>query len=905
MFKMMAPKRLRLALSLVVVTLPLIGGRTASSTDDIARLRELPYPFHQVVSFSDDADELKPWHGAALHRVFNQELGLPITDSIWPHGSDRLSTMFLGPDRLNRTPTGVDGLPAYALLLREWHRGNIDQFHGWQEDSTYQLRNVFEPTITLSSAQTIIDLPPTASDIVNEQRQNVRLYLNGEPPADLSVTLSDRTGRTLTYGPDQIAKGRNVQLKKDSKFTIVELLIPTEGDTFDHLALNAGEMDHVTLNAPSCSTGCGVSVTRIERDDFSRQTVMAEAPILADWNMRPALLTSHGGNTLAQDFGVAGKYYEVPRAPGTIFNDPSVVVKREAHATDETSHAYHADILKTLGVEGIWSYFPADPSHYFGPLKSDFRKPLPALTNTYPGFYNVPRSTTGNFDRSSADAFANDLGHLLPTLSYEDRKNLYCGLRCDSAQGDSFAMLVAASVEMIHNGDTVRHFWYTHFGSGGSTFLHTPQEPVTPVIRKWMQRLSNLVYNFDGTVPDSQRVWSPPGSTWVRYQQMRKAIASHIEINDKDNRITITPWLDEVTGRMIPDPHAGSRDLHGLTIYMTDPQNTRVFVGDTELHAFTRNPPDETSKTSITLVDDNSPTAILDHVALFEKGRVSIDHGEAQERQAKVNEPDGSKILSLTADNAGRAEVLFTPSRLEFWNTSHIQLALRKLAPSLGKRNPAAGNIEIDLMMDDGKIVSINEQDTPELELLPSSQWHIAPVSVSNEWRYETLDVAALDWPDLNTTTEKWNRPPLPLGKVKGVRIALVNAKPGTVLELADLRALRPNPNGEAEDGGKLVAGRVTKDGQIGLPQVKIRVTSSTSGLLKAVTNDDGYFFLPHRQKGELLSIMARINGQNCAIEQGRRIEIAKNEVELDVNAGNCQQLVSSADDVFETSMIP
>jgi len=214
---------------------------------------------------------------------------------------------------------------------------------------------------------------------------------------------------------------------------------------------------------------------RIERDGFSRQTVMAEAPVLADWNMRPALLTSHGGNTLAQDFGVAGKYYEVPRSPGTIFNDASVVVRREAHATDETSHAFHADLLKTLGVEGIWSYFPADPSHYFGPLKSDFKKPLPPLTTTYSGFYNVPRTTTGNFDRSSSDAFANDLGHLLPTLSYEDRKELYCGERCDSAQGDSLALLVASSVEMIHNGDTVRHFWYTHFGSGGSKFLHTTQ----------------------------------------------------------------------------------------------------------------------------------------------------------------------------------------------------------------------------------------------------------------------------------------------------------------------------------------------------------------------------------------------------------------------------------------------
>jgi len=115
---------------------------------------------------------------------------------------------------------------------------------------------------------------------------------------------------------------------------------------------------------------------------------------------------------------------------------------------------------------------------------------------------------------------------------------------------------------------------------------------------------------------------------------------------------------------------------------------------------------------------------------------------------------------------------------------------------------------------------------------------------------------------------------------------------------------LRPNPNGEAEDGTKLVAGRVTLDGKQGLAQIKIRATSILSGVLKTETNEDGYFFLPHRPKGDILTITARINGQACAIQQGRRIEIAKNEAELDINANNCQRLVSSAEDVFETNLM-
>jgi hypothetical protein len=65
----------------------------ADQTSPASIIRPLPYPFHHVVSFSDDTDELKPWHEMALHRVFNEEMGLPISDAIWPHGSDRLSLL--------------------------------------------------------------------------------------------------------------------------------------------------------------------------------------------------------------------------------------------------------------------------------------------------------------------------------------------------------------------------------------------------------------------------------------------------------------------------------------------------------------------------------------------------------------------------------------------------------------------------------------------------------------------------------------------------------------------------------------------------------------------------------------------------------------------------------------------
>ena len=295
-------------------------------------IRALPYPFHHVVSFSDDTDELKPWHEVALHRVFNEEMGLPITDAIWPHGSDRLSTMFLGPHALNRTPSGIDDQPTFAVLLREWHRGNIDQFHGWNEDSTYQLRNELSPSVKLTSATVSIPVPETDPVAADQQRQNIRLYFTGAIPADLSITLKDSLGQSLTYAAADVQKAMLVQVKAQTAERFIDFIIPRVAKKSNALQINLGRLSEITLNAPSCVEACAVSLTKIIRDDFSRQTVLAEAPDLAKWNIRPTLLTSHGGNTLNQDFGVAGRVLEVPRIPGTLFANASVVVRREPQA---------------------------------------------------------------------------------------------------------------------------------------------------------------------------------------------------------------------------------------------------------------------------------------------------------------------------------------------------------------------------------------------------------------------------------------------------------------------------------------------------------------------------------------------------------------------------------------------
>jgi hypothetical protein len=897
------PRGLALMLGFSLFAAVTLSSSHADQTTPASVIRPLPYPFHHVVSFSDDTDELKPWHEMALHRVFNEEMGLPISDAIWPHGSDRLSTLFLGPNVPNRTPSGVDDQPTFALLLREWHRGNIDQFHGWNEDSTYQLRNDLSPALKLSSPSVVLPIPETDPAIVDEQRQNIRVYFSGELPTDLTIRLHDSLGQSLTFDEADIQKALRVQVKAAATDRFADFLIPRKPKSPQTLALNLGRLTDIEFKAPSCANGCALAITKIIRDDFSRQTVLGEAPDLAKWNIRPTLLTSHGGNTLNQDFGVAGRVLEVPRTPGTLFANASVVVRREPQATNQTSHAYHADILKTLGIDGVWAYFPERKSDYFGPLSINAGDPPRSMTSSFEGFYNIPRTNPGEFDRSSPEAFAKDIEKLLPFLSYNERLDLYCGVNCDSAQGDALALLIATSVEKITHGETVEHFWYTHFGSRGSKYDHTIEEPLTPVTKKWLTKLVNLVYNFDGTVPERQRVWSPPASTWVRYQMMQSHIAEHLHVSADGHVITIDPWKDPVTGRILPDPRAGSRDLHGLTLYVSDPAKARVFIADRELTTFTRNKADLTGRASITLVDDHAPTAMIDRVSLRDKGTVSEESGTISENTIAPTNGEPYGVMSLTADQSGNAEMIFQPSGLALWNTSHIGFQIRKLAASTG-RFSSNGVVEIDFLMKNGDTISINEATSPDSAFLPSSQWAIPPLSADGQWRHETLATTELDWPDHYFGKQSNRRPPLPLGQVRAIRIALSDAAPFTKLEIANLRALRADPNGEADDGSHVLFGRVTENGRKGLAGIKIKAATQKQGTLKAVTDQDGYFTISNIADGEIVSIKAQIDGRLCAPERGRRIEILKNEAELDIRSDLCHQMVSATEAALDQNIV-
>ncbi len=871
-------------LASVLAAMPCIA--VAAQTDAPA-LRQYPYPFSHAASFSSDVDMQSPSIGVALHRVFNVELGLNISDSLWPHGSSLSSVLFLGPDTLNRQPSGIGGEPVYALLLRQWHRGNIDHFHGWQDDNIYQIRNDFpEPVVLRTGKPTVVNLPAAPQALWGQRSQNLRLYFSAPPPSDLRVVLYEAGGASFAFDPHAVHEGLKVIPTGQQAGMVTELIIPASAADGGTMPININKLERVELATNGCQPDCDAKLVRLERDHFSRLTVKRQLQFLERWNIRPAFTTSHGGNTLASAFGVPGRSTKLARAPGTLLEDPTIPDVRTTLANVEGSPAYHADLLRDLSILGVWPYFAEVWTDWFHTVGGGANtSPMP-MTTTFKGLYNVPRTTIA-WEQLEAPTdrarYLRDLKKFLPTLTEEELGELYCGPTCDISQGDALALIAALTLQRTQQPGPTAYFWYTHFGAYAPDTIHTLQQPISRATEKWMQRLANAAYNFDHAVNDRDRIWIPPAGTWWRYQVMRAAIQDHLSVSSDGNTVNLTSWTDPVTGRKIPDPLASTRDLHGLSIYVKEASRASVLLDGHPITAITRDPADASGRQSISIVDDNTPTVIIGAVSLDRRGSLRVSAGTLAETRAG-QQPTGT---SLQADAQGRAVVAFTPYDLTLWNTSHLDISFQKRAAP-GAAN-VSGRFQLELHMADGGVIAIAEEGVPTSTMRAGDGiWHLPALTQAGRWQRQILNTAQLSWPVPLPQTARWGRPALPVGRVKTVRLVLEGAKPGEFLDIGSIRALRPSGNGEAADGSKVVAGRVTTEGVTALPKVLVTAKAKHGAVMQTTTDQDGYYFFYNQPRGEILDISARVGDLRCHTRQGKSVEILKNEVELDISTSTC-----------------
>ena len=844
-----------------------------SLAQSASNIREFPYPFAHVETFSSDIDMQAPWHGSAIHRVLNYDFGLNISDSLWPHGSGHGSSLFSGPETLNRTPSGIEGLPTFALLLRQWHRGDFDQFHGWSEDGVPQVKNEFDPPLALNGEGLHVEIEKLVPPINAYRDSQLRLYFEREPPDDLSIVAHDFFGSDQVFDSITVKFGRKVQKKSGDSEYIVEL---------QSLAATAAEpnvvqfqnLSSLELVAPSCKAGCDVHLVRVERDNFSRLVALRQAKFLEQVNIRPAFYTSHGGFTLAPSFGTGKSLDILP----PVLKETNVLSEGAAIANVATRHAYISDIMFRLGVIGVTPYELAFNRAYNSLPNIPFISP----SENFDDFYNVRRS---HFDPlvifTSEDSFVESLGKRLPGIDMQLALKAYCGPSCPWQQGDGVGIeLLAGEYLQVHRVGT-QLMWYTHFGSGGSAFKPSVEEPFAPNVKFWLRRLANRNYDFDGSIGGEQRVWVPPASTWLRYLVTMEGLQKHLAVSPTGD-IEINSWLDDVIHRRVPDKNAGSRDLHGVTIYVPEGFQPKVQLDGLPIKAFTRNPPDQTGRPSITLVDDNSPTVILDEVPLEMRGRVTVSAGRFSD-VAKGSTPaaSGTRFVSVIADESGRADVLFEPDDLRLYHSSHLHFAYRKAD------SESTAALRLDLIMEDGGIISAADPQNASPPL--SSHWTFSDAEPSGNWQTVTFATDQLLWPK-SVVSSRWARPPLPLGKVVGVHFSVVNAKPNEAIDIDDLSILRPSGDGVAPDGKLLVSGRVTDENQVPVQGVAVYYDDDDGASMSTTTDSDGIYLFSPVRKGSRLRLYSRFNGHRCQPKQGAMIEVHKNEAELDFDFSKCSK---------------
>ncbi len=831
----------------------------AIAADDV---RPFPYPFEHHVSFASDVDMQSPAHGAEIHRLLNESLGLPISDSIWAQtsGAQAGGSGFVTAGlELNRAKTGRDGRAAYIELLRAWHRGYADHFHSWHGDEVPQLRDAFPAPAIFGAKPASIRLVPPPESLRPISYFRLRIVFDKDPPRDTVVIGRDNAGRSFRANLENAGVER---YKGEDKERIVELFFGRNPAFSIEAGFKLVDLSELTFAAAACGEGCAGAVRRVERDNFSRAAVKDTLEVFDHFAIRPPLYTSHGGFTLVQNFTRGGQSLEMPASPGSVFAAPNVLRRMTGLADVKESQGYTVDLLRKLGVEHVWYYNTIDRDNHM------WNAPPAPLSRAVDGMYAVSRTRGPIYRTDDVRSFTEDLRRVEPLLEPVDLKSIHCADTCTSDQGSTVGLLVALALVRVDAGLPTDNLWYTHFGSKGADWTATPGKPLRESAERWFVRLAERYYGFDRTLGAERRVWTAPAATVVRYRAMMSMVRDNVAV--EGDVVRIKSWIDPVLGRRVPDAAAGLRDLNGLTIYVGDPARAAVFLDDVPIASFTRNPPDRTGRASVTIVAENAPTAMLGRVPLEERGKLS--------RNGSTTFQAAGRPISLTATRPGDAAASATFDGLSLWNTTHLSFAFGK-ARDDGK--PVEGRAFFEMTMaDGGRIVAAEAAAgaaTPPLDA--GAGWILRPAPSGMPVKH-VLAMTSASWGRPGPA----GRPPLPIGRVVAVRFGLLGAQPGDTLKDVTLAALRPDPT--AHDETTRVGGIVSL-ANVPLPGIAVRVGFANGETITTATDAEGFFIARGMRRGDIVEVSTMAG--RCPPSQGRRVEVFAPAMELDIDLANCR----------------
>ncbi|TWC05035.1 hypothetical protein FBZ93_10345 [Bradyrhizobium macuxiense] len=874
--------------------LALVTASLSASSARPADIRPLPYPFGHMITFSSDVDYQAPWHGNSIHRYLNEELGLPITDSFWissTTGADDVSALFRSYQGLSTQPSRVDGHSVYGLLLRQWHRGNIDTIHSWSDDMVPQYRHVLPEPQPLSATGIALDLTATGDWMAafealggrgSRGYQQLRMIFDREPPKDLVVEARFADGKAYVFSKEMTSRFRSVGTTPSFDNASVTIVLNEPWPTGPMPARDPPfpALSALQIKASSCAPSCAVKLIAIERDNFSRWSVLAQKPALEALNIRPTVLTSHGGHTYHPDFEGPGEHYRRD------FNFGDVRLESIGLAGQAGTHGYYADILRELGFRSVTSIMNGDRNEAWS-----WHLPVPAVTSIYPGFYALSKTHAlfGDAQDSLADTEAR-LAALQSTAAgfklepYVCTVSIYCRA---SSQGSVAGAEIALDHHLIEKGVHVEHQWYIHFGTVryDPTFTATPEAPFPAVTMDTFRDLSRDYYNPAGDLPESRRVWVPAGAVWANYRIMRDKIPEHVAVDAATSEINITPFADPVLGQNLPDARAGTRDLHGITIYVPHAEHATVKLDGKQLTTFTRNPADSTGRESITIVDDDTPATVFNRLPPDRAGKLEVANADYSWQTLSDRTAEAPPAYARLVATSREATLKFSPSDLQFFNVTHLSWSYR-----IRRDDGTAprGRLAVIWHMGEGATVAVAEGAGSSLPQGADTGRWVPSVARDGQWHTATFAQHDFLWAP---GYEKWRAQPLVLGEIRSVEIKLVDAAPGDILEIGAMQGLRPSGNAVDSEHRLLLAGRVLASS--GQPQQGVEMTARMEdGTVRTTATDaSGYYVFGRIERGAIVAVTARTAAGICAPRRGDAIELRQNEAELDIDLGRCNQL--------------
>lgn len=379
--------------------------------------------------------------------------------------------------------------------------------------------------------------------------------------------------------------------------------------------------------------------------------------------------------------------------------------------------------------------------------------------------------------------------------------------------------------------------------------------------------LAALTSNKYGAGAKGKRLWVAPGVVNFRFQLAMSILSKRA--TRKGNQIHVKPLKGDSVYGQFPNPRHLTQDLHGMTFYVPDASKAQVFCGKREITSLKRNPPDQSGRPSVTIVDTSYAKVVFDEVDFSENnGRVWAK--DATRNFLRKDAYTGTYAMQLKAEG-GAGRITWKPFLLNAHGVDFLRFAYRKSNPAM--------RVAVGWITTDGRSFTAYE-GAPEKD----ANWSF-PMQTDRKYHEVVLGFSDAAFPGNKITS--------PRGAIKSFWLGFIDAKPGDTVLFDTVEFLAQRENRVAGSKGVLVGGRIFPPEDSRTISIRIngqapRTTTTTRGgwyffenvplraTVEITFSKDGNIFYP--AKGRVLQVGSSLLGADIYATDPRMAALPRPE---------------------------